>query len=220
MTDKLTLYNNALAHLGERRLASLSESREPRRVLDDIYADVTKFCLERKFWNFGYRTVEIDASTTMTPGFGYLYAFTIPDDWIRTRRLSGNPTLDPPLTQVSEEAGYWYTNLTPLFVQYNSSDPLYGMNLGAWPQSFADYVELRLASKGCRRITGSDEQLKGGEGLLKREEKAYKIANANCAMNEAIGFAPTSSWVRARRGFMPGMPGAGGDDPTGGSLIP
>lgn len=221
MTDQLTLYNNALLnHLGERRLASINENREPARVLNDIWNDVVNYALERKFWNFAYRAVSIDASTTVQPAFGYLYAFKIPDDWVRTRRLSAVPTFDPPLVQVSEEAGYWYTNVTPIFVEYNSDANLYGMNVGKWPQSFADYVELRLAVKGCRRITGSDDLLKGPDGLLKREEKAYKIAAANCAMNEAIGFAPASTWVRSRRGFMVDMPGPGGDDPTGGALIP
>lgn len=220
MTDKLTLYNEALGHLDERPLASLSEGREPRRALDAFYAGVTAYCLERKFWNFGYRAVSIDASTTIVPQFGFLYAFTIPNDWIRTRKLSSVQTLDPPLIQVAEETGYWFTNMTPIFVEYNSSDPNYGMNLGRWPQSFADYVSLRLAAKSCKRVTGSTELMGGPDGILKREEKAYKVAASICSMNEAIGFAPQSSWVRARRGFMPMMPGPGGDEPTGGSLIP
>ena len=220
MSDKLTLYNNALAHLDERALASLSENREPRRALDAVWNDTVNYCLERKFWNFGYRTVSIDKSASVVPTFGYLFAFNIPNDWIRTRRLSAVATLEPPLTDVAEETGYWYANITPIFVQYNSNDPQYGLNLGAWPQSFADYVELRLAVKSCKRVTGSTELLMGGDGLLKREEKAYKISAANCAMNEAIGFAPQGSWVRSRRGFQRGMPGPGGDEPTGGSLIP
>jgi hypothetical protein len=216
----LTLYNGALGHLDERPLASLSENREPRRALDTFWNDAVNYCLERKYWNFGYRSVSIDASTTLTPAFGFLFGFKIPADWIRTRRLSAVQTLEPPLIDVAEEAGYWYTNVTPIFVQYNSNNPLYGMNLGAWPQSFAEYVELRLARKACKRVTGSTDLLKGPDGLIAQEEKAYKVAAANCAMNEAIGFAPQSSWVRARRGAMSGMPGPGGDEPTGGSLIP
>lgn len=219
MADRLGIYNDTLAMLEERRLATLTENREPKRVLDDLWDKAVAYCLERKFWNFSYRTVKIDASSTVTPGFGYLYAFKIPDDWIRTRRLSSVPTLDPPLLQVSEEAGYWYTNVTPVYAQYNSNDPLYGLNIGAWPESFADYVAQRLAHKACGRITGSDTKLQGPTGLIAQEKRAYLIAAANCAMNEAVGFAPQSSWVRARRGFS-NMPGPGGDSPTGGSLIP
>jgi hypothetical protein len=220
MTDKLAIYNNALQHLGERRLASLTENRAPRRTLDDAWDEVVAYCLERKYWNFTYRAVMIEAETSVTPGFGFLYAFKIPDDWIRTRRLSAIPTFDPPLLQVAEESGYWFTNITPIYVQYNSSDPGYGMNLDRWPQSFADYVELRLAQKSCKGITGEVTMLQGPDGLIKREEKAYKVAAANCAMNEAVGFAPQSNWVRARRGFTPLLPNSGGDSPTGGSLLP
>jgi hypothetical protein len=220
MTDQLSLYNGALGHLQERRLANISENREPRRVLDDYYAQELAYCLERKFWNFAYRAVQMDADATVTPQFGFLQAFKIPDDWIRTRLLSAVPTFSPPLIQVAEEAGYWYANLAPIYVQYNSNDPQYGMNTALWPASFVDYVQLRLARQACKRITGSDKLLLGGEGLIAQETRAYKIAAANCAMNDPVGFAPQSSWVRARRGFTAQMPGPGGDSPTGGSLIP
>lgn len=216
MTDKLTLYNLALGHLEERRLVSLGEQREPRRVLDDYWASVTGFCLERKIWNFMLRTVRIDASSTVTPAFGFDFAFTIPNDWVRTRWISTTPQMQPPLNDYKEETGYWFANFSPLFITYTSNDPLYGMNLGAWPASFEDYVALRLAAKACPRITGKSALLPGSEGLLKREEKAYKIASANCAMNDAVGFAPTSSWVRSRRSY--GRTGPGGDNP-GGSLM-
>ena len=218
MTDQLTLYNLALGHLSERRLVSLQEQREPRRVLDDFWASVTGLCLERKIWNFMLRTVQIDASSTVTPAFGFNFAFTIPNDWIRTRLVSTEPALQPPLNDYKEETGYWYANFSPLFISYSSRDPLYGMNLGAWPSSFEDYVSLRLAARACARITGKTELLPGPEGLLKREEKAYKIAAANCAMNEAVGFAPVSSWVRSRRNFAR-TPGSGGDSPGGGGLM-
>jgi hypothetical protein len=220
MTDKLTLYNLALGHLAEGRLKSLTENREPRRVLDDYWDQEVAYCLERKLWNFAYRAVQIDASNTVTPGFGFLFAFVIPDDWIRTRSFSAVPTFDPPLIQMKEEAGYWYTNITPVFVQYNSNDPLYGMNLGEWPATFTDYVALRLALRTCKRITGKAELLDGPTGLVAQEKRAATVAAANCAMNDPVGFAPMSSWVRSRRGFAVGLPGPGGDSPTGGSLTP
>lgn len=207
--------------LGERKLASLTEAREPRRVLDDIFDQQVAYCLERKYWNFGYRSVSIDSSSTITPGFGFTRAFRIPNDWVRTRRLSSSPTLEPPLIQVAEESGYWYANLTPIYVQYNSKDPLYGMNFGLWPASFTDYVAHRFARIAAPRIPGKAELLDGPNGLIKQENDAYKVSAAICAMNEAIGFAPQGAWSRSRRGWMSGgMPGPGGDEPSGGGLIP
>ena len=220
MADKLSIYNNALGHLFERKLSSLAEERKPRRVLDDYWDGVVAYCLEREPWNFIYRAVSIDASSTMTPGFGFLYAFKIPDDWVRTHLASSVPTFSPPLTDLREEAGYWYANFTPLYVQYNSKDPLYGMDLGKWPASFVDYVELRLARQACKRITGKEELLRGPDGLIDQERKARRTAAAIVAMNDPVGFAPQSSWVRARRGFSAQMPGPGGDSPTGSALVP
>lgn len=220
MADKLSVYNNALGHLFERRLSTLTENREPRRVLDDYWNDVVNYCLEREPWNWTYRAVQIDSSSTVTPGFGFLYAFKIPNDWIRTHLVSAVPTFSPPLTQMKEEAGYWYTNITPIYVQYNSNDPLYGNNLGVWPASFTDYVAVRLARQACKRITGKEELLRGPDGLIDQEKRARRTAASLAGLNDPIGFQPMSSWVRARRGFAAGMPGPNGDDPTGGSLIP
>ena len=110
----------------------------------------------------------------MTPAFGYLFAFKIPDDWIRTRKLAAVPTLDPPLLQMAEETGYWYTNLTPIFVSYVSNDPTYGMNIGMWPEHFVDYVALRLARQACLRIA-NDKELKAS--LQKDEDRARRVAS-------------------------------------------
>jgi len=219
-TSKLAIYNAALGHLQERSLASLSEKRESLRVLDDYWDQETAWCLERHFWNFGYRAVEIDASSTITPSFGFLYAFNIPTDWIRTRKISSVQTFDPPLLQFAEESGFWYTNVTPIYVQYNSNDAQYGMDMGKWPASFVDFVGLRLARKAAGRIANKAELLVGPQGLIKQEEQARKTAASNCAMNEPVGFQPQSRWIRSRRGFATQMPGPGGDSPTGGSLIP
>jgi hypothetical protein len=214
VADKLAIYNMALAHLGERKV-TLTENREPRRVLDDFWEQEVSYCLERKFWNFTYRTIQIDASTSTVPTFGYAYAFPIPADWIRTRAISASERLTPPLLAFAEEAGYWYADVTPLYVQFNSSDPAYGRDLSLWPASFVDYVAKRLARQACNRITGKSDRLDGPTGLIRQEEKAYKVAAANCAMNEPIRFAPQSGWVSARRrGF-----GSSGDNPSGGSLI-
>ena len=71
MTTQLFIYNEALGHLGERQLASLSEPREPRRVLDSYWSDVVGFCLSQGLWKFARRTAQIDSSSSLTPQFGF-----------------------------------------------------------------------------------------------------------------------------------------------------
>lgn len=216
-TSKLALYNLALGHMRERKLASLSENRESKRVLDDIWASAIMFCLERKLWNFARRSIQIDASTTQIPTFGPKYAFVIPPDRIRTHIVSAEPTMKMPLIEYLEETGYWYSDSNPLYVSYTSRDDQFGMNFDNWPASFEEYVGLHLAVVACGRITNATELLQGPDGLLKREVKAYKVVSANCAMNESPKPLPAGTWTRARRGFLSGMAGAG--DNPGNTLL-
>jgi hypothetical protein len=228
VTDKLSLYNLALGHLEERALATLTEASEPRRVLDSYYSHAVSYCQGEGLWAFMVRTVQQDPTTSFVPGAawtvndtptnppqpnGLQYAFKLPSDWVRTVIVSSSPTLDPPLTQYREEAGYLYANYQPLYYAYVSNDAQYGMNLGAWPAMFTEYVATVLARLSCKRITGSTELLKGDDGLKNMEKVARINARSKDAMNLPPGFMPQSTWVRARRGFMTMMPMSGDDGP-------
>jgi hypothetical protein len=210
VADQLSIYNLALGHLRERRVASLQEQREPVRVLNDFFPASTASCLERHFWKFGKRVVSIDASTTMIPSFGWKYAFNIPEDRVRNYLISTVETLILPLWDYAEEAGYLYANFTPIFLVYISNDAEYGMNLGAWTQSFTDYVALNLAVRACNRLSEKADLLAGPDGLIKREKQARLVAASMDAMNDPPGQMPTGTWSRSRRGFLRGTPLPGG----------
>ena len=90
MATKLGLFNSALRELGERKLSGLTEAREPRRVLDDVYDSTLKYCLENGAWNFAIRTIEVLPDAGVSTDFGYENAFTKPTDWLRTVGLSGD----------------------------------------------------------------------------------------------------------------------------------
>lgn len=215
MSSQLFIYNEALFHLGERNLASLSENREPKRVLDFFWNDVVSYCLSQGLWRFARRTVQQDASTTIVPAFGFNFAFEYPNDWIRTQIVSTSPDLDPPLLQYRDENNFIYCNATPLFWSYISADSQYGMNIGGWPENFVDYVVFRLAARACMRIA-NDKDLR--KELVGEENKARRTAKANEAENDPPGLPPVSIWARARRGaFGPGglWYGSGGSGGTG-----
>jgi hypothetical protein len=64
-TTKLSLYNGALRELGSRKLSSLSENRESRRVLDDIWdGGFRDEILESGLWTFAVRSIEIDRDSS------------------------------------------------------------------------------------------------------------------------------------------------------------
>jgi hypothetical protein len=191
-----------LGEIGERNLASLTENREPRRVLDYYWSDVVSYCLAQGLWRFARRTVQQDASSTIIPAFGFNNAFPYPTDWIRTQIVSTSPDLDPPLLQYRDEGNYIYANATPIYLSYISADPQYGMNIGGWGENFVDFVTYRLARKASLRLN-NDKQLKAD--LMKAEDRARRIAKAQEAMNDPPGLPPVPFWARARRGaFGPG----------------
>lgn len=201
-TTQLELYNKALRHLGERKLASLTENREPRRYLDDEYSDTILLCLRGGLWNWATRAVSIDSDSSITPAFGYQAGFPKPSDWIRTSLVSTTETFDPPLRYYQDQQGYWLANADTLYVRYVSST--FGLNLSNWPADFAEYVGVALARTIAPRITQNDNLLAQIEA---REEKYRKRAMANDAMDQPPSPWPTGTWVagRIRRGVLPGL---------------
>jgi hypothetical protein len=192
---RLGLYNSALRHLGERKLASLTEDRKPRRALDGAYDENLAHCLEQGLWNFAMRVQAIPASASTTPMFGFTYAFQKPDDWVRTLIISGSETLDGPDLELRDEQGFWFSNYDTLYVKFVSNDPAYGLDLSLWPQTFADYVAARLAWLICDPLN----QDMNKQARLDKVVQVMKVdARAKDAMNEPPQFPPVGAWVRAR----------------------
>lgn len=203
MTDRLSLYNGALRECQERRLASLSENREPRRLLDDVWQagdGIVKYVLQRKQWRFARRTVEIAANPSMDPAFGYQYAFSFPEDWERTCAVCQDEYLEAPLLRYHVEVGkYWYADIDPIYVSYVSSDADYGGDLSNWPPNFVLYVETHMASLIAGRLTGSKANR---NDLIKLAKMRLKEAANTDAMEESTKFPPSpqGTFVSARLG--------------------
>lgn len=198
-TTQLQLYNKALRHLGERKLASLSEARESRRYLDDEYADTLLLCLRAGSWNWATRVTEITYDEYVTPAFGYQSAFPKPSDWVRTTLISTSETLDPPLRNYQDQEGYWLANADTLYVRYVSST--LGATLSNWPVDYAEYVGVALARAIVSRITQNDALM---DRIELREKLYWKKAQANDAMDQPPQPWPLGTWTtsRARRGYI------------------
>lgn len=197
-TTKLSLYNGALRNLGEGKLASLSEDRGPRRILDDIWdSGAVDACLERGQWNFAMRTVKADYSPSVEPSFGYQRAFDKPVDWIRTTGLCSDEYFNFPLNQYRDEAGFWYADLDTIYVRFVSNHETYGNDLSLWPESFVKCMELYLAVEACEPITQSASKL---DKLSRSLEKAFTFARGKDAMDEATSFPPQGRWATSRMG--------------------
>ena len=199
-TTRLRIYNGALTMCGERMLASLSENREPRYLLDQVWDnDGVRKCLEAGQWKFAMRTIQADYDPAITPTFGYRRAFTKPTDWINTCAFCADEYFREPLTQYSDEAGYWYAELDTVYIKYVSDDAAWGGDLSLWPGSFTDYVEAFFASKVVLKITADKEKqqavLHPRTGLL---ATTLLKAKSSDAMDGPTQFPPQGTWTRSR----------------------
>jgi len=198
MPSKLSIYNGALTVLGERKIDSLSENREPRYKLDDIWDnDMIDRVLKMGQWKFAKRTVELEASPSVTPSFGFQYAFDHPDDFIRTIALCQDERFDVPLTRYENEASWWFADVDKIYLAYVSNDSQWGSDFSLWPANFTEMVEHYMAWKVAPRLTGvsiSDRTLE------KKFEKWKRDAKATDAMESPAKFPPQGNWAGSRRG--------------------
>lgn len=199
MNDQLGLYNKTLTeYLGERKLASLTENREPRRVLDEVYPSAIKACLEQGQWKFALRSSKLTYSPSVVPTFGYRRAFEKPDDVVRTVKVCSDEFFREPLLEYVDEAGWWYSNLDDIYVTYVSNNILYGMDYSRWPESYVSYLCLYMAVKAAPRITQAKNDV---QDLEKRMDKARKNALSKDALQGPTVFPPQGRWVQARNGY-------------------
>jgi hypothetical protein len=198
MATKLSLYQGACQMLGIRKLASLTENQLSRREFDTVFSrGGIKTCLQMGQWNFAMRSAERTYSPSITPQFGYQYAFDKPEDWVRTSAMSQDEGHRDPLLDYVDEAGYWFADLETLWARWVSNDTQYGLDYSLWPENFTRVVECYFAKEVCIRLTQS-QGLK--ESLDSTFKKLLTQAKATDAMDEPTTFAPEGSWSRARRG--------------------
>lgn len=202
MADKLSVYNGALRLCKERRLAALTDNREPRRLLDDAWGDgategAVKHCLQLGQWTFAMRTGRVDHTPSVTTDFGYTYAFSQPEDMIRVSAVCSDEYFKEPLLEYADERHYWYSDLQTIYVRWVSNHENYGADLSLWPESFTKLVQAYLA----KEIVGNLTQ---GENRILKVEKAFKDALKSAksldAMNKPTKMLPEGSWARSRRG--------------------
>ena len=198
-TDRLALYNIALAAHGERSLSSLDEEGEARRLLDEVYTrgkGAISFFLEQGYWNFAMRAVKLDSSTSVTPEFGYSFAFQIPDDFIRLNMISADERFGWPMTDYEfEGGGYIYVDVDPLYLRYVSDGEDWGKDFSKWPETFTLWAGHWMATQTPKLNNGNKM-----EDLRKETNRLLVDARSKDASQEPTRWPPLSSWAQARFG--------------------
>lgn len=206
---QLSLYNQALTrHLGQRKLAALTENNESRRALDDNYSAVIDECLEQGYWRHARRDAMLTGSDVSAGDFdggdfsrdfaqsnGYQYAYPIMDDCLQLFMLSLTEDRAIPFNDYKYQNGVIVANFDTLYVTYISNDPAFGLDLSLWSPLFSRWVGAALAESVCYRLT-QDKSLV--EVIEKREKKFKRAALNKDAMEGPTTRPPMGSWVSAR----------------------
>lgn len=197
---KLSIANGSMRLLKERLLTQnelTNNTREPARNFNAVWDDgAINACLEAGQWKFAKRTVMLDTTPSVTPDFGYRYAFEKPSDWVRVAGVWSDESISNPLTDYREEAGFLWANLETIFVAYISNDAAYGNDYSLWPQSFNKFVQAHIASEIAGPLTSD------GKDILKARKMFLNEALSTDAMADPTRFMPAGSWVLSRGGSM------------------
>lgn len=198
MPSKLSIYNGALRFLGERKLSSLTENREPRRVLDDVWDDDgVKSCLQQGQWNFAIRSAQMDYDSGIDPPFGYRRVFAKPTDFVRTAGVCEDEFFRCPLIRYQDNSGYWLADLDTIWVRYVSDDTDYGLDFSKWPPNFTRFVEGWFALQIAPTIKNSETAKAFTQKIV---DDLLRNAKATDSQEEPPGIQPMGSWTSARRG--------------------
>jgi hypothetical protein len=155
--DKLAVYNDALLLIGERKLASLTENREPRRLLDSAFDfGAVEYCLEIVKPVFSRKTIKLTVSVPST-NHDMDNVFTLPADWISTVDVYSDSRLDQPITRYINEDRTIACEYETIFVRYCSSDN--ASVFTKWSPVFARVVSAYLARDISMRLTPDEYEV-------------------------------------------------------------
>lgn len=206
-TTKLRLYNGALAIIGQRQLAALTENRESRRQLDLAWDDgAIDDALEAGQWYFAMRSSRITSDPSIAPDWGFRKVFEVPDDHLRTCGLCQDEMFNVPLLAYREEAGFWYADLDPIYVRYVSNGVGFGGDMSLWPGSFVEFVKGHLAFLVALVLTSDKKKVMLAEAYKKQ---ALKDAKSKAAMADPSIFPAEGAWTSSRRGPYSSWPDRG-----------
>jgi len=212
-TSRLAIYSGALLLCGERSLASLTENREPRRALDEVWNDGgVHQCLEQGQWKFAMNATQFDYDPSIAPSWGYHYGVTKPSDWCATSAVCSDEYFRAPILAYEDSAGVWWCDLQTIYVRYVSDDTLFGLNLANWPATFTDYVKAYFASRIIVRISNDQKRWAAINEIVKHN---LGVAKNKDAMAGPALVPPPGSWNQARTRGTYRRDGGG----TSGSLI-
>jgi hypothetical protein len=153
--SQLGLYNSALLLVGQRKLTGLTEEREPRHLLDDVYdLGAIEYCLEIVKPKFASVTVKLDSPATSSV-HGLDSVHTLPTTYL-TNGVVGvysDDKLDQPIERYFVEGNTLVCEYDTVYLRYIDTAAV--TTFTYWSQSFTRVVASYLAREICIKLAPS-----------------------------------------------------------------
>jgi hypothetical protein len=192
MPTKLSVFNGALAMLGQPLMSSDQDPGEDGETLRGLWDQVVEMCHEKTAWDFAKLRAEC-ARLSETPIHGYTYYYALPNDCVRLLTVSESGAPNDEITAWEGEPGKIATDASRLYITYVSDQSM--TQIGRWSTSFGRYVSTELAFLASPKINSS-----ATEEIAKERRKAISDAIGLDAAQGPPRRRPHGAWASAARG--------------------
>lgn len=167
--DKLTLYNNALLLLGQRKLSAVDEDRSPRYYLDDTYdMGAVDYCLQLVQPLTASKTVALSSPATSSE-HGLDSVHTLPSDFIKVVGVFTDDKLDQPTDRYIVDGNTIACEHATIYLRYTSNS----FALTTYSPVFGRVISAFLAQELAEKIVPEDY-----DRIAKRFLERVKAAKA------------------------------------------
>lgn len=161
--SEVQICNEAIAHIGGRRILALTDASAEARLCQTFYATERDALLRSHRWNFA-KERKVLAQLNTAPAFNWDYAYQLPTDCLRVMELNGSETDSDEADEFEIEGQTLLTDAgvaNVVFIKRTSDvnlfDPL-----------FCKALALLLGAKIARTLSGSESL---GPKLLEEAQK-------------------------------------------------
>lgn len=193
-TGEVSTANGALGYLGVSLITEFGESTKQGQLIQRLLPDVRKRLQQQYRWEFCLRRASYTSADVVAgvPTWGFTYAFLLPSNMLQLWDV-GEPHDNP---RYRMENKY-------LLIDDSSVDILYSVEVtdpDLWSASFAEAMELKMASKLAMPLLHKPELMQLYEGLF--QDKVADAIFLNDIQSDDFS-AYSSHLMSARRGFSP-----------------
>ncbi|WP_335986904.1 hypothetical protein [Acinetobacter bereziniae] len=178
-TTKISICNHALSLIGSRSISSFDEETTTAEHCRNVYDQTRKSVLRDHPWSCAKKRT-ILAPVTTYPAFDFNHAFPLPKDFLRL--------IDAGQCQYEIENRHILSNNNELRLIYIFDNS----NEDTWDSILVEAMALKLASRLCKPLTGSDAAGESAKAEYERQIAKARRVNAQERQSEDMQYSESS----------------------------